>query len=259
MKDRQCAPVMIIGAHRSGTTATARALELLGLQIGQRLDSHAESKRLQELHDAYLRRVGASWYEPEPFLDSLTTAEGQRNCAEYLRENIGCDFAEIFGYRKNIKGLWLLARMKMGTPWGWKEPRTTLFAPAWLEVFPEARIVQVIRHPMAAAISIRERELTFQRAGDAPCGRLDDLDYDVNLVRRYIEIGEKLEHRTQTYRRVRFENIQADAENSLADLAHFCGLRFSAKQLKAAAATIRPGAAARSTSPSGRCEAESLR
>ncbi len=70
MNDRQSPPVLIIGAHRSGTTATARALELVGLQIGQHLDSHGEPRALQKLHEDYLRRVGAAWYNPQPFLNA---------------------------------------------------------------------------------------------------------------------------------------------------------------------------------------------
>ena len=48
----------------SGTTATAHALELLGLQIGQDLDSHREPRGLQKLHEDYLRKLGAAWYSP---------------------------------------------------------------------------------------------------------------------------------------------------------------------------------------------------
>jgi hypothetical protein len=91
------APVIIIGAHRSGTSATAHALELLGLQIGQRLDSHRESKALQQLHEEYLRRVGASWHNPAPFLRALETAQGQRECLDYLRSNLDSHSGKIFG------------------------------------------------------------------------------------------------------------------------------------------------------------------
>src|SRR5205807_3662614 len=98
-------PVIIIGAHRSGTSATARALELLGLQIGQRLDSHREARALQTLHEEYLRRVGASWHNPKPFLDHLQTAEGLRDCVKYLCSNVGARFGEIFEYRNNPKGM----------------------------------------------------------------------------------------------------------------------------------------------------------
>src|SRR3984893_19104981 len=233
------APVLIIGAHRSGTSATARALEILGLQIGQRLDSHRESRALQQLHEEYLRRAGAAWHNPEPFIESIQTTDGEQRCVNYLRENIQRDFAGILGYRKNPRGLWLLARLKFGAPWGWKEPRTTLFASTWLQVFPGSRIVHVLRDPLAAASSIRERERRFQAAGDAPSGKINNLDYCLNLVRIYTEAGERLAD-SGTYLRVVFEDIQTNPHKTLDETARFCDLRFSAKQLTNAAATIRP-------------------
>jgi hypothetical protein len=129
--------------------------------------------------------------------------------------------------------------LKFGAPWGWKEPRTTLFAPSWLEIFPDVRILHVVRDPLAAATSIRDRELKFQAAGDPPSGGTDNLDYSVRLVQTYIEAGERLAA-SPNYRRVRFEDIQSNPRKVLEQLAHFCGLYFTTRQLANAAATIRP-------------------
>ena len=232
-------PVIIIGAHRSGTSATARALELLGLQIGQRLDSHRESKALQQLHDEYLQRVGASWHNPKLFLDHIQTPQGLRDCTEYVASNVATQFGKIFGYRSNPKGWWLRLRLKFGAPWGWKEPRTTLFAPAWLEVFPDARIVHVIRDSLAAGESIRERELKFQAAGDPPTPNLRDVNYCRDLVELYLRAGEQIA-KSRSYQRLQFEELQNNPPAMLEQLADFCGLRPSTGQLAAAAASIRP-------------------
>src|SRR5207302_30485 len=221
MKDRQRSPVLIVGAHRSGTTATARTLELLGLQIGQHLDSHREPRPLQKLHEEYLRRVGAAWHNPAPFLESIHTPEGKRDCTGYLRVNARRNFARIFGYINNPRGLWLRARLKFGATWGWKEPRTTLFAPAWLEIFPEARIVHLVRDAQAAASSIRERELKFQASGDPPTPNLADVDYCLRLVQTYLAAGERLAS-SRNYRRVQFEELQANPPAMLEQLANFC-------------------------------------
>jgi hypothetical protein len=237
---------MVIGAHRSGTTATARALELLGLQIGEDLDSHREPRPLQQLHENYLQRVGAAWHRPQPFLKWIETANGKQECLGYLQENVGKDFARIFGYRRNPRGVWLRARLKFGARWGWKEPRTTLFAPAWLEIFPEARIVHVVRDAGAAASSIRERELRFQAAGDPPTSSVADLDYCRQLVEIYLAAGDKLAN-SPNYQRVQFEELQANPPAMLERLANFCGVRPTMRHLAAAAGSIRP-AHIRSTS-----------
>jgi len=232
-------PVIIIGAHRSGTSATARALELVGLQIGQRLDSHREPKGVQQLHDEYLRRIGASWHDPKPFLEQIQTSAGRRDCTKFLRSNLNAHFARVFGYRNNPKGWWLRVRLKLGAAWGWKEPRTTLFAPAWLEIFPDARIIHVVRDALAAAESIRERELKFQAAGDPPIPNLADLHYCRELVELYLRAGEQLAD-SANYQRLQFEELQANPPATLEQLANFCRLKVSTGNLAAAAASIRP-------------------
>jgi hypothetical protein len=243
----KCPPVIVIGAHRSGTSATARALELLGLQIGQDLDSHREPRRLQKLHEDYLRRHGAAWHNPKPFLDWIATAEGKQDCVGYLRTNVARNFARTFGYRSNPNGLWLRLRLRFGARWGWKEPRTTLFAPAWLEIFPVARLVHVVRDAQAAASSVRERELRFQAAGDPPTPNLSDIDYCTRLVQTYLAAGEKFAD-SPNYRQVRFEELQSNPPAMLEQLAKFCDLKASTGQLANAAASIRP-THVRSTSP----------
>lgn len=242
MKLAPSSPVLIIGAHRSGTSATARALELLGLCIGQRLDSHREPYGLQQVHERCLQLVGGRWFEPEPLLRALQTPEGLDQCVAYLRTNLRQGFGRVFGYGRDVAGLWLRTKLFLGSPWGWKEPRTTLFAPAWLDIFPNARFLHVMRDPAAAAASIRERELKFQAAGDGPSGRVADLEYATQLVKTYIRAGESLRGLTN-YHAVKFEKLQTDPTTVLRDAARFCGLCYTDRQLADAATTIRPAAA----------------
>lgn len=232
-------PILIIGAHRSGTTATARALELLGLQIGQRLDSHREPKRMQRLHEEYLQKSGAAWHHPKPLLSRLATTEGESDCVEFLRRQTQGAFGCTFGYRNNPRGWWLRGRLRYGAAWGWKEPRTTLFGSCWLKIFPEAHFVEVVRHPLAVALSIRARELKFRAAGDPPKPGLDQLEYCLGLALTYIEAGERLALDTPRFRRMRFEALQTEAQNTLRDLAAFCNLHPSDAQLIAAAQSLR--------------------
>lgn len=239
MKDRSRPPVIIIGAHRSGTSATARALELLGLRIGEYLDSHYEPRPLQKLHEEYLRRYGAAWHNPQPFLKWIASPEGKNDCFYFLRANLERDFPGIFGYRHNPKGLWLRMRLKFGALWGWKEPRTTLFAPVWLKIFPNAKILHVARDPLAAAESIRERELKFQAAGDQPTGNLANLEYCRQLVEVYLAAAAAFAN-SPNYHRLQFEDLQANPPAMLEQLASLCNLPIESRKLAAAAASIRP-------------------
>lgn len=195
---------------------------------------------MQRLHDHYLDSTGAAWYRPEPFLERVATAEGERACVAYLQNQAQGDLRTPLGYRKNLKGWWLRARIRSGRAWGWKEPRTTLFAPFWLQVFPEALVVEVVRHPLTVAMSIRQRELKFRTQGDAPKPGLDQLDYCLRLALTYVKAGECIAGHTRNYRRVRFEEMQANPVQALGDLASFCGLQPTPARLAQAAASIRP-------------------
>jgi hypothetical protein len=232
-------PVIIIGAHRSGTTATARALELLGLQLGQKLDSHREPKALQRLHEEYLHRFGASWHHPQPLLDALRNGPAQDECAAYLQTEIAGRFGEIFGYRPGPRGWWWRRRLKRGKPWGWKEPRTTLFARPWLRSFPGARVIHVVRHPLAVALSIRQRELRFRESGDPPTSDLDRIEYCLELALTYVRAGDAVREFTPDYFWLRFESLQNAPRETLRQLAEFCRLKPAPSDLLRAAASIR--------------------
>lgn len=210
------------------------------MQLGQRLDSHHESKAMQRLHDQYLQGVGAAWHHPGPFLERVATAEGARHCVEYLQGQIEGEFDALLGYRNNPRGWWRRARLRSGVAWGWKEPRTTLFAPFWLHFFPDALVLDVVRHPLAVAMSIRQRELKFRAAGDVPNPGLDQLDYCLRLSLTYVEAGDRMAGRVPNHRRIHFETLQGDTEKTLRDLARFCRLQPTDAQIKQAARSIRP-------------------
>lgn len=232
------APILIVGAHRSGTSATAEALRVLGLQIGQRLDSHSEPRGLQRVHEEYLHRLRAAWYNPQPLIEWLGTERGEHHCVTYLQNIVRRQFPAAFGYRGPLRGLWPLMRIRAGTVWGWKEPRTTLFLPAWLKIFPDAKILHVARHPLDVALSIQHRELQFREAGDPPNDRLDDLTTCFDLAITYVQCAEAAAKLTEYFHRVRFEDLQAKPAATLRMLADFCELTPS--RIGHAAAGIRP-------------------
>jgi len=53
-------------------------------------------------------------------------------------------------------------------------------------------------------------------------------------------LGERLASQTPYYRRVRFEEVQANPSRALEQLTEFCGLRPSSARLNKSAASIRP-------------------
>ena len=62
-------PIIVLGAHRSGTSALSRVLDELGVFVGSRLDSNHESWFFLRLNVWLLSRCGGRWDHPAPFRD----------------------------------------------------------------------------------------------------------------------------------------------------------------------------------------------
>lgn len=234
------APVLIVGAHRSGTSATARALQMLGLEIGASLNQHFEPSGLVGFHDGLLYQAGSAWYRPDPYLSWAGTEAGAGFAAAAVEKLGPRALRRRLGYRGGLPDFLFRMRRRLGRPWGWKEPRTTLFVPAWLKLFPHARVLHVTRDPVDAGLSLWARELRRREEGRPPLRELEDPSYCVDLTLRYRERGAAAEGVARHYLRIGFEEIQEAPVDRLRVIARFAGLAASADRLALAAGTIRP-------------------
>lgn len=142
--------VLVLGMHRSGTSALTRCLNLLGMDLGSHLLSpekgnakgfweHADVVRI---NDALLQSFGMYWHSLDPLPQNWLQSEASEKAREEIRELIRRDFAGV-------------------SLWGLKDPRMCRLAPLWLGVLREMGItvaaVFVVRSPLEVAASL-ERE-----------------------------------------------------------------------------------------------------
>ena len=64
-------PVIVVGAHRSGTTMVVEMLEALGLFVGERKDVNHEALFFVRFNEWLMYRSGATWDHPEPVRGEL--------------------------------------------------------------------------------------------------------------------------------------------------------------------------------------------
>ena len=144
--------IVVLGMHRSGTSAITRILNLLGMYLSDGLMSPAqennetgfwEHKEIVALNDEILSVLDSCWDDVSLIPAEKWRVEGiahlKTRAIEILERDFGkCDF------------------------WGVKDPRLCRLMPFWHTVFDhvgvDARYVIVARHPLEVAASLSARD-----------------------------------------------------------------------------------------------------
>jgi hypothetical protein len=145
--------VCIVGMHRSGTSAVARALNLLGLYLGEpesMMEAHPtdnptgywEVRSLEVLQQRLLLGAGIDDLSAEPLPRDWRDRQSTAEAAAGIREVV----ERLFGSR---------------SLWGFKDPRTSILLPVWQEILGamdfDMRYVIVLRNPLHVAASLGRR------------------------------------------------------------------------------------------------------
>lgn len=133
--------IIVLGMHRSGTSCLAGILQHAGVVLGDVVGrtfynqrGNQEHARIVQLNDAVLARNGGAWDKPP------LRVEWDAKLAK-IRDMVVSSFAQE-------------------PLWGFKDPRTLLTLPFWLQGLGgrEVRFVGSLRHPLAVARSLRARQ-----------------------------------------------------------------------------------------------------
>ncbi|HVC38335.1 MAG TPA: glycosyltransferase, partial [Gammaproteobacteria bacterium] len=142
--------IVVLGMHRSGTSAVARVCNLLGADLGQRLMppqadnlrgfwEHAE---LHGVHDALLAALGYTWDDGRSLPDQWWRSADVRPYRDQL----------IHILKRDFSGSTLPCV---------KDPRMSRLAPLWIELLREIgwqpRFLLTVRKPPAIAESLEAR------------------------------------------------------------------------------------------------------
>jgi GT2 family glycosyltransferase/glycosyltransferase involved in cell wall biosynthesis len=142
--------ILVVGMHRSGTSAITRSLAVLGATFGDRLmpsrpDNETgfwEDQDVYELNIELMRSLGQDWHS----LNTLPTAAFAAPALSALR----------------LRGLELVRRkLPADGVLALKDPRFSRLLPFWLFVFERLRVpvsyVIACRNPLAVARSLKQR------------------------------------------------------------------------------------------------------
>lgn len=144
--------VVVLGMHRSGTSALTRGLQVLGVNLGDHLMPAASGNNekgfwedidVNELNNELLRALGYDWHTLTPLLSS--------------------DFEQPIVNEFRLRAVQLLRNKLSGVDcFGLKDPRIARLLPFWMGVFTHlnARVSYIIscRNPMSVARSLAKRD-----------------------------------------------------------------------------------------------------
>jgi hypothetical protein len=151
--------IIVLGMHRSGTSALAGTLGLLGVEIGSTLipahpDINAkgfwENADIVAIHDRMLEELGSSWHDERELPHEWWTLPRLKPFCEELKEIVKRDYES--------SALWLI-----------KDPRLCRLLPFWASILEsvvdEVKVILIVRHPREVAKSLKRRDgISLERA-----------------------------------------------------------------------------------------------
>lgn len=148
--------------HRSGTSLIANALSKMGLFTGWRMEENHEALFFQKHNDWLLRSCGGRWDTPECINYLYENREARELATTYLRRRLSA--LTCLEYLGPLRFARYRSLLNISEPWGWKDPRTTLTLPVWLDLFPDARVIHVVRNGVDVADSLCRRNAKSLKA-----------------------------------------------------------------------------------------------
>lgn len=231
-------PVILIGMHRSGTSLVSQLLQKMGVHMGADTTKTHESIFFREINRRLMRRFSARWYRPEPMWNVVSDQAR-------IEDSVG-QFESACQSRASQA--YTGGGVLQDSCWGWKDPRSTITLPIWMQLFPKAKVIHIIRNGIDVADSLlRRSQLKQQQAwrknlrataksivrgsrpqsGTLPFSvcRFQDLEDAFDLWRCYLKFGEfNIQHLPQDRLHVlRFEDLAAQPVLELQRLVQFTG------------------------------------
>ncbi len=155
---------MVLGMHRSGTSAITKGLEVLGVDLGDNLippqednpKGFFEDRELIELNERILKKTGHSWYDLAPIDPALMTGP------DLLTERLEA-------------GAFIRRKLNASEAVGLKDPRLSILMPFWFDVLQDIDVetgyIIPVRNPLAVARSLLVRDGLMLERGAALWGR----------------------------------------------------------------------------------------
>lgn len=214
--DEPPAPVIVLGMHNSGTTLLARIMHRRGLFL-QCNAGMSES------------------YFFSHFIANRVVLGGEE--AAWSRIPI-ISVEEVLARRNEVEQLiqkhWRLDYIQWGYdgvgPWGFKDPRSCILLPLYLQIFPEAKLLAIRRDIDDIAASLSHR---FKPG----IGVLNDADHWRRLTQSYWDRVDEFGKAHANYFEINYEDLCTEPEQTVAAVYEYLQLPLDAETIRYATRT----------------------
>ena len=180
---------MVLGAHRSGTSALAGVIQRLGVDLGDRLLGPQEGVNdrgfwehsdLVALHDRLLETLGSRWDSIHPLPENWWQSPAIKTISGEIADIVEKEFSNL-------------------ELWGLKDPRLCRLLPLWLDIIAKAgckpSFIIIYRNPLEVAESLSQRDkMAPQRALTVWLQHMLDAEcYTRGYLRTIISYGDLLD------------------------------------------------------------------
>ncbi len=215
--------ICVLGMHRSGTSAATRCMSMLGAYLGEEEDLAGPAsdnkfgfyERLDviDFHNRLLAHLGTSWDTCFPLPEQWQKSQKVESFREELAELVNRVFVE-----------------PQHELWAWKDPRTCLLMPLWLDVLNEFSVdvscLLIFRNPLEVAESLAKRNgfAEIESLGIWLNFNLHLLHYSQPLPRTLVRYEDLIENGVATLRGIAESLALEEPDDSLKfenDVAQF--------------------------------------
>ena len=241
---KHASPIIVTGMHRSGTSILTRMLRCCGVYMGDDEEINSESRFFQRVNQKILSRSNAKWSRIGSYVAANRGVRFWPREERFVRDHyfyekgydlIGLTLADYLGEKVSLFDL-----SRPYFYWGFKDPRNTLTFPIWLRIFPNARILNIVRNGEDVARSLSKRTSKEIEKGFCSGPKTKDPQYSYALWENYLNFFDSHKHIIPKgkLQEIRYETL-LEQPSELYSILRNWGIPVTNQDFQSAAALVR--------------------
>jgi hypothetical protein len=233
-------PIVLLGMHRSGTTLLAKILLEFNVHMGHRNGKLIEAEFFTNINSIILELFHAFWDFPSN-VEYYLEPDGypSRKISDLLYKWMNSlrffkSYVGVKNYRKFYNS--------SGIVWGWKDPRTTITWPLWLNIFKSPKFIFIYRNGVDVAESLKKAEKNSQKFIGARNSSLRaiSLEGGFDIWEEYNNIYKNLKKKffCENIIEICYEELLSNPNDKLKEIIDFIEIDVSKRQLTETSAKI---------------------